>query len=293
MTFRNGIIFNSINVFSHISFLFTGKTALAIDALAPYRPSRKEAKLEVEKLVDLNQKEDVSGVGFSELFSAPYSRPMTVIILMLVAQQATGMIGITSNAVSIFKDFGTTVDPSFCTVMIGVVNILITLVGAEVHSRFNRKSTLLVSTMFLVNVLFMLAVYYSFFKFGGVYASWAESNRHVPIILLVIYYAAFGIGLGPIPFMYLGEGLPNRIRGPATGIALTINTLVIVALLMTFNELIDSLGYSVLFTIFSIVTAILTMIILNLMQETKGLSITDIDVQYEKLKRVSLKNKND
>lgn len=276
--------FNLIN-YNGSDFFHAGKSAEAIDALSQYRSSRTEAEKEVQKLMQSNRTEIQSAVTFKELITKPYSTPLLVVVLMLICQQTSGMIVINANAVSIFQDFGAQIDPAFCTIMIAVINIIVTLVGAEVHSRYDRKQTLMVSTMFVVNILCMLGLYYMVLTNGGNYTAWAEGNRHIPVVLLLLYSAAHGLGLGPIPYMYLSEGLPTNIRGPATGIAMTISTIVIVMILMSFNVVVASLGYTMTFVLMSAVTTIIAAVVLSHMQETRGLSISDVDSHYEKLKK--------
>jgi len=79
----------------------------------------------------------------------------------------------------------------------------------------------------------------------------------------------------------MNEGLPNKIRGVASPILVTVNGLMSGIVIQTFDPLVESFGYSGTFNIFGVLTLIFSLGSYYMSVETKGLSMSDIDELYE------------
>lgn len=218
------------------------------------------------------------------MFTQPYLTAILVPLVMLVGQQMTGITGVTTYAVSLFEYLGSTVDPSFCTVMIGVVNIITAIIGAEIHSRFDRKPTLFFSTVAMAFCEVFLGAFCWARESGGAWKAWTDANSSLALISILLFFFFFGIGLGPMPWMFMGEGLPSKIRGPASAIAITFSMLSLFVILQTFNPLVSALGYHFSFFLFAAVAMICVVIVNLLAVETRGRSISQMDDYYNALK---------
>lgn len=264
----------------------TGKLKEAQDALILYRSSDSEAVKEFKDIVDSTRQSEESETSLRELVSFPYATPLLTSLLLLLAQQTTGITGITIHAVKIFENLGTSVDPASCTVVIAIVNIITTFIAAKVHARYNRKPVFLVFSVLLVTIELLIGTFFWAKSGTGWYNSVADSYGFIALVLILLFYVVFGLSLGPMPFMYMSEGLPSKIRGPGSALAVTFNMLAVFIVLQGFSPLVDVLGYHYSLISFAVVTAVAVAVIHSLMIETKGRSITEIDEYYEKLRRL-------
>lgn len=240
---------------------------------------------EYKELVESTQKIGDSGISFGELLSRPYITPVLTAVIMLVAQQTTGITGVTVYAVNIFRHLDTPIHPTLCIILIGVVNLLTTIVSATYHLHYDRKPSLLKMSLLLVVLEFIIGLFFWAKSTNGWLRSWADNNSSIALVFILMFYVVFGISLGPMPFMYLTEGLPTRIRGPASAIAITVNMLLLFAAFQVFGPIVDVLGYHNSFFLFACVTCVGVLVAHSLMIETKGKSITEIDQYYETLRK--------
>lgn len=261
-----------------------GKNKEALATLKVYRATEAEATKEYKELVESSRHNDESSVSIGEIFTPPYLTALLVPIVMLVAQQMTGITGVTTYAVNLFEYLGTEVDPSYCTVMIGVVNIITTIIGAEVHSRFDRKPTLMISTAVLVITEVFIGMFCWARESGGAWKTWSDANSSWALISVLLFFFSFNIGLGPMAWMYMGEGLPSKIRGPVSAIAITFSMLALFVILQVYNPMVASLGYHYSFFLFAAVTSVCVVVVNWLMVETRGRSISEMDDYYNDLK---------
>ena len=58
------------------------------------------------------------------------------------------------------------------------------------------------------------------------------------LALVVAYCTAFALGVGPVPFIYLSEIMPEEIRGPGMAFAMAVHWLVEIATVVTFPFLV-------------------------------------------------------
>jgi SP family arabinose:H+ symporter-like MFS transporter len=107
----------------------------------------------------------------------------------------------------------------------------------------------------------------------------------VPMLLILAcvlsYTGFFAFAMGPIPWIVISEIFPNKIRGRAASIAtsaLWTSTLVVT---FTFLSLVHVLGVSGTFGIYAILSAVSFVFILNMVPETRGKTLEQIQHEWE------------
>ncbi|KAF2367556.1 Major facilitator sugar transporter-like [Trinorchestia longiramus] len=263
----------------------TGQKEEALQVLLKYRESATEARKEYEDILLAANKATETTASIGEMFSYPYITPLITSLVLLVAQQLTGINGITIKAVNLFEQLGTSIDPAYCTVMIAIVSMITAVVTSEIHSRFNRKPTLVVSTVLsslseLFIGLFLLA------KSGeGAVKEWADANSAWGLFTVLFFYVSFNVGLGPIPWIYMGEGIPSKVRGPASAISGTATMLFMFISMQIFDPLTDFLGLHCSLILLAVSSFFVTVLGSFIMFETKGKTVSQIDGHYLDLEK--------
>jgi MFS family permease len=92
--------------------------------------------------------------------------------------------------------------------IIGVANILITVVSIALVDRLGRRFLLLLSTAGMGASLALIGA--AFYQKAGSMVVFSE---------VVAYIAFFGIGLGPVMWLLISEIYPTKIRGKAMSLA--------------------------------------------------------------------------
>ena len=68
-------------------------------------------------------------IQFSELLKGPVIKPFGISTGIMFFQQFTGINAIIYNTVSIFQTAGSTIDSRYCTIIVGVVQLVFTIIS--------------------------------------------------------------------------------------------------------------------------------------------------------------------
>lgn len=130
-----------------------------------------------------------SGSGsFFDLFNVRANRKgFLICVSLMFFQQFSGINAVIFFATQIFKDAGSTMDPSTCTIIIGVVQVLMTFASAALVERAGRKILLLFSSTVMALCLAALGYYFHLQE-----AQVDVSNIGIiPLLSLVIFIICF------------------------------------------------------------------------------------------------------
>ena len=128
-------------------------------------------------------------------------------IMLSVFQQTVGINAVLYYAPRIFGDMGMD-NPMVQTVIMGVVNILFTLVAVFTVEKWGRKPLLISGSIGMAIGAFGVAL--TFGKAG---------LEIVTMVSIMVYSASFMMSWGPICWVLIAEIFPNTIRGKAVAIA--------------------------------------------------------------------------
>lgn len=129
-------------------------------------------------------------------------------ILLSVFQQAIGINAVLYYAPRIFENAGAEGGGMMQTVIMGIVNIIFTLVAIFTVDRFGRKPLLIIGSIGMAVGAFAVAMCDSM-AIKGV----------LPVLSIIVYAAFFMMSWGPICWVLISEIFPNTIRGKAVAIA--------------------------------------------------------------------------
>ena len=102
----------------------------------------------------------------------------------------------------------------------------------------------------------------------------------LPLLCVTLYMLADPIGVGSVPFLYLGEFFPSEMRSLLSGLTISLSNLELFIVVKTFPNLSQSMGDSGTFWLyagFCFVTIIYTLVWIP---ETKGRSLQDIEKYF-------------
>nr|WEY18729.1 trehalose transporter 1 [Bactericera cockerelli] len=229
---------------------------------------------EIEKMNnDGNEGDDESSTGCSEVFKAMYMRPLLISIGLMFFQQMSGINAVIFYTVKIFKDAGSTIDENYCTIIVGVVNLLSTLIATAFIDRLGRKILLYISSTAMFITLATLGTFF-YYKSLGYDVS---TLGWLPLLSFVIYVIGFSIGFGSIPWLMMGEILPAKIRGSAASLATAFNWTCTFVVTKTFNDMTALLGTHGAFWLFGVICLIGLFFVIIFVPETQGKSLEDIE----------------
>ena len=108
----------------------------------------------------------------------------------------------------IFKDAGFE-DPLFSTVLVGVVNMLTTVIALLIIDKVGRKQLVYWGVSGMIVCLVMIGLYFAL----GTLPTWFMLS------FFLLYVFCTAISISAVIFVLLGEMYPNRVRGMAMSVA--------------------------------------------------------------------------
>lgn len=198
-------------------------------------------------------------------------------VMLSVFQQAVGINAVLYYAPRIFGDMGME-NPMIQTVIMGVVNILFTLVAIFTVEKWGRKPLLITGSIGMAVGAFGVAL-----TFGNM------SLSLVTMISIMIYSASFMMSWGPICWVLISEIFPNTIRGAAVAIAVAFqwifNWIVSASFVPMFNMKMSgdpNFGHWFTYGLYGTICVIAAVFVWRLVPETKGKTLEDMTKLWKK-----------
>jgi MFS family permease len=152
-------------------------------------------------------------------------------------------------------------------VVVGTVNFLATIVALWTIDRLGRRPLMMLASGGMAASLFLLGLLFRL------------EPPPAPMILLVVllYVASFGVGLGPGVWVVISELFPTRIRGRAMSIATVSLWLACMLVTASFLSLVEAVGSTLAFWLYAATSVLNFLFIWRVMPETRGLSLEEIE----------------
>ena len=231
---------------------------------------------DVEKELDeIQQGLKKQKAGRAELFN-PLVKPALIIgVGLAIFQQVTGINTVIYYAPKIFQFAGIVSSSSaiFATLLVGIVNVIFTLVAILLLDRVGRRPLLLIGLAGMVSSLVLLGFSFYITSLLGFLGDLAT-------IGLMVYVASFAIGLGPVFWLLVSEIYPLKVRGLAMSIASEANWGSNLIVALTFLTLIQFLGKFGTFWLYAIIGALAFIFAYRLVPETKGRTLEEIESHW-------------
>ena len=198
-------------------------------------------------------------------------------IMLSVFQQAVGINAVLYYAPRIFGDMGMT-DPMVNTVVMGVVNILFTLVAIFTVEKWGRRPLLITGSIGMAVGAFGVAL-----TFGN------ASLSMVCMVCIMVYSAAFMMSWGPICWVLIAEIFPNTIRGKAVAIAVAFQWIFNWIVSSTFVPMFNmktagdpDFGHWFTYGLYGAICVLAALFVWKLVPETKGKTLEDMTRLWRK-----------
>jgi SP family arabinose:H+ symporter-like MFS transporter len=246
-----------------------GRTAEAERILAKINGPAK-AKAELHEIEDAIKTETSS---FSELFRPGLRTALIIGIILSIFSQVTGINAIMYYAPEIFKSTGDGSDSALLqTILVGVVNVLFTIVAIKYVDKAGRKGLLMAGSAGMAICLAII---------GGAFYMDAVKG-YLVLVAILAYIACFALSLGPLTFVVIAEIFPNRARGRAMSICLFFLWTAVYFVSQFFPMLLQSIGSAYTFWIFMVMSVIAFLFVWKVVPETKGKTLEEIERTWHK-----------
>jgi SP family sugar:H+ symporter-like MFS transporter len=242
--------------------------------------SRTEEETE-EEIQDIKEVEREEAEGGLKELAASWVRPALIVAIGLAAfQQFVGVNTIIYYAPTTFTKVGfTAVQAIYGEALIGVINVVMTLVAIWLIDRLGRKPLLLAGVVGMVLSLAVLGFSHFFLPQPS---SLTDPEAIITFVCTATYIISFAATWGPVVWVMLPEVLPLRIRGTAMGAAVFANWVSNFIVSQTFPILLSAWGPGFTFLAYAGMGVLAFLFVYTLVTETKGRSLEQIETDLRK-----------
>ncbi|XP_033224164.1 solute carrier family 2, facilitated glucose transporter member 1-like isoform X3 [Belonocnema kinseyi] len=219
----------------------------------------------------------IPSVSLKELLmNATLRIPLTIAVMVMIAQQLSGINAIMSFSTSIFEMANLPKDAAqMATMGVGAMNVVMTFVSLILVEKAGRKTLLLVGFSGMVIDTLLLAICMPFAK-DSTFAAYSS------ILLVIMFVVLFATGPGSIPWFLVSELFNQSARPVATSVAIGVNWTANFLVSFGFKPLQTALDSNV-FYIFAVLQALFTFYIYRKVPETKNKSIEEISSMFRQI----------
>ncbi|CAJ2658550.1 sugar transporter ERD6-like 16 isoform X2 [Trifolium pratense] len=207
---------------------------------------------------------------FLDLFQSKYVRSVVIGVGLMAFQQSVGINGIGFYTAETFVAAGLSSGKAG-TIAYACIQVPFTMLGAILMDKSGRKPLITVSASGTFLGCFITGIAF-FFKDQSLLLEWVPT---LAVAGVLIYIAAFSIGLGSVPWVMMSEVFPINVKGSAGSLVVLVAWLGAWIVSYTFNFLMSwsSPGTMFLYAGCSLLTIVF---VAKVVPETKGKTLEEI-----------------
>jgi SP family xylose:H+ symportor-like MFS transporter len=199
-------------------------------------------------------------------------------IMLSIFQQFVGINAVLYYAPLMFQNMGSSADSALLqTIIVGVANIVFTLVALVTVDRWGRKPLLILGAVVMGVSMLSLGFLFSSGNVGT-----------AALVAVVAYIAGFALSWGPVVWVLLSEIFPNSIKGKAMALAVAMQWIANLFVSWSFKVLDGNSALNAMFNhgfsywIYGVMSFLAALFVWRFVPETKGHSLEAIQHLWTK-----------
>jgi MFS transporter, SP family, arabinose:H+ symporter len=203
------------------------------------------------------------------LFKRQYRVPILLAIALAAFNQLSGINAVLYYLNDIFVSAGfSRLSGALQAVVVGVVNLMATLLAMTLIDRIGRKALLLIGGVGMTIGL------------SGIATIFITARGHGVLIYFVTgYTASFAVSSGSVIWVYMSEIFPTRVRAKGQALGSTVLWIMNGLISLAFPSL-AAKSAALPFVFFAVVMAAQFFVTLAFFPETKGLSLEELQEKF-------------
>ena len=198
-------------------------------------------------------------------------RPLFLLSSILFLKEIGGGMFVFMYSAYFFSNAGVTWDPFTCTVLVGFTRLIFTFIVALFIDKVGRRPLLIISS---------IVCSFSMFVIGAIIDAENPSLSWIPLVAALVFIASYGLGVGPVPWILIGEMLPTPIRSVGAAICTCIFALLLFLLSELWPQIIDATGLDDAVFAFGSFNLLLAIVTWLFMPETRNRSLEDLQTAF-------------
>jgi sugar porter (SP) family MFS transporter len=249
-----------------------GRVDAARKSLEYFRGRHYNLDEELLRIADDIKEANTNKAKLSDLFSCRATLNGLIVSLgLMVFQQMSGINAVLFYTGNIFAETGSLMAPDTSAILVGTVQLIATLLSTLLIDRAGRKILLFISSFVMCVCLVSLGIYFHLKQTHDL-----SYLSVLPLVTLAVFIVVFSIGLGPIPWIMMGEIFTPKNKGVASSVSASFNWILAFTVTNQFQNMTGTWGTGVTFIIFGIICGIGALFVGFLVPETKGKDIDEV-----------------
>jgi facilitated trehalose transporter len=238
---------------------------------------RCNVEAEVEDIKKHLEEAQESQPTFRDLLRFTYLKPCFLAASIALLRQFCGYFTVICFTVSIFQSAGSSINPNIATIIVGLVVLVFTCINSFSVDKLGRRRLAITSSFSMTLMLTLLGAYFE-------YKDRLSNYGWLPLAALVIFVASFSMGISSLMFIIIGELVPIQIKSRVTGLILGVGWVSQFITLQTYEYMREAFHDSGTFWFYACCCAVLLLVCVFALPETKGRSLREIerDVTHSK-----------
>ncbi|KAL6422859.1 hypothetical protein ACFW04_010412 [Cataglyphis niger] len=274
------IVFGVVMIFmpeSPLFYMTKNKEEQARKSMRFFRGPDFDIEPEMDAFKKQVERSRLQKVSFAAFTSIPVLKTLGVAYGLMFAQQFSGINAMIFYGLTILESTGVGMEALVQLVIFGVVQVIACVAAALLIDKLGRKVLMVISEAVMCICLCALA---GFFVLKSHYPEQIEHMHWLPLTSVCIYILAFCFGAGPIPWAYMGEIFPTRLKGASSSSAAFFNWMLAFIVTISFPSAVDAFGSAVVLFFFALICALSVVFVIFCMVETKGKTFTEIQHEF-------------
>jgi len=202
-----------------------------------------------------------------------YQMPLIIAIMMMLAQQLTGIGAAIYFSTRIFKTANLSLSASqIATLLMGITNVCMTFASLAMIEKYGRKTLMMAGLFGMVASTAVLFV-------SLATVDLAPPMAYMAILSVVMFVVAFATGPGSIPWFFVTELFTQNARPVATTVANAVNWAANFIVGFSFPLIEEEIEENV-FLIFIVFQIGFLLFVWKYVPETKGKTVGEITAEY-------------
>ncbi|WP_017576349.1 sugar porter family MFS transporter [Nocardiopsis kunsanensis] len=233
----------------------------------------------VDRVHDAQREEDRSGSsgGVGDLFRGTALAALLVACVLAALQQFAGINTIFYYAPTIISQAGLSASNAiFYSIFIGTVNVAVTFVSLALIDRVGRRPLLLGSLAGMTVSIALLGLAFA-----------AGMSPLAMLVFMMLFIVAFGVGMGPVFWVLLGEVFPSAQRAEGASAGATVNWLSNFLVSLAFLPLVNAVGQAATFWGFAVLCLLGFAFVAKWVPETRERNADEVGADLRRRWRIS------
>ncbi|XP_064104636.1 facilitated trehalose transporter Tret1-2 homolog isoform X1 [Macrobrachium nipponense] len=258
----------------------SGKRESSLCSLKQLRQDSAAAEKEQETLDESCRNVSTKRAGLGDVLRPPNRWPVAIGAALMLAQQTTGVSTVIFYASSIFEAAGDSAYAKTASSILSIFDFLGTFIGFYCAVKYARRSMIARSSIGVTVCLSVLSAFFWAKESGGSLAVVIKEYTFIPLLALMAFKCSLSLGWGPVPWVYIREGLPSSVRGVGASLIVTTSWISAFAVTKTFQWSVSLLGIHTTFLCYAVLTFFNGYVIQRFMPETHRQSAAQMDRFY-------------